>query len=80
MNRFSDVLHESVRHMSLALPFELFRFWLRIYGEIEIENRLPDDKIAYSYPFFKPLNKSMVIIHYIPCLFLPNWSFKGTQD
>jgi hypothetical protein len=40
-----------------------------------IEKRLPDsqswgvDKIAYRYNFFKPLNKSMVIGHYIPGLF-----------
>jgi hypothetical protein len=34
-----------------------------------IEKRLPVDKIACSYNFFKPLNKSMVIVHYIPGLF-----------
>jgi hypothetical protein len=41
-----------------------------------IEKRLPDspsrevDKIAYTVDtiFFKPLNKSMVIVHYIPGL------------
>jgi hypothetical protein len=39
------------------------------------EKRLPDspsrgvDKNAYRYNFFKPLNKSMVIEHYIPGLF-----------
>jgi hypothetical protein len=39
-----------------------------------IEKRLPDspswgvDKIACRYNFFKPLNKSMVIVHYIPAL------------
>jgi hypothetical protein len=44
-----------------------------------IEKRLPDsasrgvDKIAYRYN----LNKSMVIVHYIPGLFFVNWSFKG---
>jgi hypothetical protein len=49
-----------------------------------IEKRLPNlpswevDKVAYRYNFFyKPLNKSMVIVHYIPGLFLLNWSFKG---
>jgi hypothetical protein len=37
-----------------------------------IEKRLPYsasrgvDKNAYRYNFFKPLNKSMVIVHYIP--------------
>jgi hypothetical protein len=37
-----------------------------------IEKRSPSrevDKIAYRYNFFKPLNKSMVIVHYIPGLF-----------
>jgi hypothetical protein len=40
-----------------------------------IEKRLPDspsrgvDKIAKDTIFFKPLNKSMVIVHYIPGLF-----------
>jgi hypothetical protein len=40
-----------------------------------IEKRLPDspsrgvDKNAYRYSFFKPLNKSMVIVHYIPGFF-----------
>jgi hypothetical protein len=38
------------------------------------EKRLPDsprggvDKIAYRYNFYKPLNKSMVIVHNIPGL------------
>jgi hypothetical protein len=27
------------------------------------------DKISYRYNFFKPLNKSMVIVHYIPSLY-----------
>ena len=40
-----------------------------------IEKRLPDspsrgvDKNAYRYNFFKPLNKSMVIVHHIPGFF-----------
>jgi hypothetical protein len=40
-----------------------------------IEKRLPDspsrgvNKIAYRYNIFKPLNKSIVIVHYIPGLF-----------
>jgi hypothetical protein len=40
-----------------------------------IEKRLPDsasrgvDKNAYRYNFFKSLNKSLVIVHYIPGLF-----------
>jgi hypothetical protein len=40
-----------------------------------LENRLPAlvsrgvDKIAWSIHFFKPLNNSLVIVHYIPDLF-----------
>jgi hypothetical protein len=40
-----------------------------------IEKRLPDspsrgvDKNAYRYKFFQPLNKSMVLVHYISGLF-----------
>jgi hypothetical protein len=40
-----------------------------------IEKRLPNspsrgvDKIALRYNFFKPLNKSMVIVHYVPGFF-----------
>jgi hypothetical protein len=43
-----------------------------------IEKRLRDslsrgvDKIAYRYNFFKPVNKSMVIVHYIHGLFFAN--------
>ena len=47
-----------------------------VFAEIfVIEKRLPDspsrgvDKNAYRYKFFKPLNKSMVIVHNIPGLF-----------
>ncbi len=46
-----------------------------------IEKRLPDspsrgfDKIAYRYNFFKPLNISMVIVHYIPGLFFAKLIF-----
>jgi hypothetical protein len=58
---------------SLTLPFEPFRFSLRIRGEIRSRKmtrrvgestRLPIDTI-----FFKPLNKSIVIVHNIPGLF-----------
>jgi hypothetical protein len=48
-----------------------------------IIKRLPDspsqgvNKNAYRYNFFKPLNKSMVIVHYIPGLFFAKLSFKG---
>jgi hypothetical protein len=49
---FPRFLHKSVRHRSLTLNFEPFRFWLRVRGNIdfgfefaeifEIEKRLPD--------------------------------------
>jgi hypothetical protein len=36
-------------------------------------------RFSIELPFFpyKLLNKSIVIVHYIPGFFLPNWSFKG---
>jgi len=46
-----------------------------------IEKQLPDSpsrgvgKIAYRYNFSKPLNKSMVIVHYIPGLFFAKLIF-----
>jgi hypothetical protein len=46
-----------------------------------IEKRLPDlpsrgvNKIAYRYNFFKPLNKSMVIVHYISGFFFAKLIF-----
>ncbi len=33
---FPRFLHKSVRHRSLTLHFELFRFWLRILGNVRI--------------------------------------------
>ncbi len=38
-----------------------------------IEKRL--DKIAYRYNFFKPLNISKVIVHYIPGFFFAKLIF-----
>jgi hypothetical protein len=35
------------------------------------------DKIAYRYNFFKPLKKSMVMVHYIPGFFFAKLIFKG---
>jgi hypothetical protein len=59
---FLGILHKSVRHRSLTLHFEQFRFWLRIRGDIRNRKTTPQsrgvDKIAYRYNFFKPLNKS----------------------
>jgi hypothetical protein len=57
-------------------------FGFEFAGIFVIVKQLPDspsrgvDKIAKSYNFFKPLNKSMVIVHNLPGLFLLNWSFK----
>jgi hypothetical protein len=52
---------------------EPFRFWLRIRGDIrKLKNDSPTRRIGESTKkptdtiFFKPLNKSMVIVHYIP--------------
>jgi hypothetical protein len=42
-----------------------------LYSKIDSPRR-GVDKIAWSIHFFKPLNNSFVIVH-----FLPNWSFKG---
>jgi hypothetical protein len=63
---FLGVLQKSVRHRFLTLNFEPFRYGLRIRGDIRNRKttRMPIDTI-----FFKPLNKSMVIVHYIPGFF-----------
>jgi hypothetical protein len=73
---FLGFFHKSVPHESLTLPFEPFRFWLRIRGDIcNWKNDSPTGRVGESTRlpidiiFFKPLNKSMVILHYIPCLF-----------
>ncbi len=56
---FLGALHKSVRHRSLTLHFEPFRFWLRIRGDIRNQKRLPDspsrgvDKNAYRYKCFQ---------------------------
>jgi hypothetical protein len=70
---FLGFLQKSVRHRFLTLNFEPFLFGLRIRGDIRNQKttrrvgestRMPIDTI-----FFKPLNKSMVIVHYIPGFF-----------
>ena len=63
---FLGFLQKSVRHRFLTLHFEPFRFGLRIRGDIHNRKttRMPIDII-----FFKPLNKSMVIVHHIPDFF-----------
>jgi hypothetical protein len=63
---FLGFLHKLNPHRSLTLPFEPFRFWLRIRGV---------DKTAYRYNFFKHLNKSMVIVNYISGLFFAKLVF-----
>ncbi len=71
---FLWLLQKLVPHRSLTLPFEPFRFWLRIRGDIR--NRKPTRRVGESTRLpidtsvFKLLNQSMVLIHYIPGLFL----------
>ncbi len=43
---FLGFLHKSVPHESLALPFQPFRFWLRILGDIR--NRKTTPRLAKS--------------------------------
>ncbi len=38
---FLGVLQKSVPHKSLTLPFEPFRFWLRLRGDIHIRKTIP---------------------------------------
>jgi hypothetical protein len=49
-----------------------------------IEKRLAESgvtRLPINTIFFKPLNKSMVIVHYIPgFFFLPNWSIKFCKN
>ena len=67
INRFSlGPLHYMSSRSDFGFEFsEIFVF----------ENRLPAlvsrgvNKIAWSIHFFKPLNNSIVIVHYIPGLF-----------
>jgi hypothetical protein len=41
MRIFLGVLQKLVPHRSLTLPFELFRFWLRIRGDINNRKTTP---------------------------------------
>ncbi len=73
---FLRFLHKSVPHESLTLPFELFRFWLRIRRDIHNRKTTPryilthrvgeSTRFSRVVLFFKLLNKSVVIVHYIP--------------
>jgi hypothetical protein len=58
---FLGFLHKPVRHRSITLRFEPFRFWLQIRGDICNRKTTPQlaesgvNKNAYRYNFFKPL-------------------------
>jgi hypothetical protein len=67
-------LHKSLWPRSLTLPFEPFRFLLRILGDIHIRKSTPrmgesSTRLPGVSIFVKPLNNSIVIVHYIPGLF-----------
>jgi hypothetical protein len=74
---FLGLLHKPVQYRSITLRFISSRsdFGFEFAEVFVIKKRLPDspsrgvDKNAYRYIFFKALNKSMVIVHYIPCFF-----------
>ncbi len=70
---FSMFLHKSLWPRSLTLPIKPFRFWLRILGDIRIRKSTPRIGESTTLPgvsiFFKPLDNSIVIVHYIPGLF-----------
>jgi hypothetical protein len=73
---FLGFVQKSVRHRSLTLQFELLRFWLQIRGDIcnkkndSLTRRVGElTRLPIYTIFFKTLNKSMVILHYIPGLF-----------
>ncbi len=70
INRFGKgPLHYISSHSDFSFQFsEIF----------VIEKRLAEsgvDKIAYRYNFFKPLNKSIVILYYIPGFFFAKLIF-----
>jgi hypothetical protein len=71
---FPRFLHKSLWPTSLTLHFEPFRFWLRIRGDIRIRKTTPRIGESTRLPgvsiFLKPLNNSIVIVHYIPGQFL----------
>jgi hypothetical protein len=80
---FLGFLHKLDPHRSLTLPFEPFRFWLRIRGDIRNRKKTPyspsreSTRLHIGTIFFNPLNKSMVIVNYNLPYFLINWSLKG---
>jgi hypothetical protein len=72
---FWGFLHKPVRHRSLTLRFDLFDFGFEFAEIFVIEKRLLTHRVGESTRlpidtiFFKPLNKSMVIVQYIPGFF-----------
>jgi hypothetical protein len=71
---FLGFLQKSVQHRFLTVHFEPFRFGLRIRGDIRNRKTTPrlvgeSTRIPIDTIFFKHLNKSMVILHYIPGFF-----------
>jgi hypothetical protein len=80
---FLGFLHKPVWHYrSLTLRSEPFHFSSE-FSEIHNQKRFPNslsrgvDNIAYTVDtvFFKPLDKSMVIVHYIPGSFFAKLIF-----
>jgi hypothetical protein len=67
---FGGVLHKLVWHRSLTLHFEHSDFDFKFAETFVIKKQLPDlTRLLLDTIFFKPFNKSMVIVHYIPGLF-----------
>jgi hypothetical protein len=61
-------LHYGSSRSNFSCEFwEIFEIEKRLPTRVGESTRLPVDK-----KFFKPLNKSLVIVHYIPGFFLPN--------
>jgi hypothetical protein len=64
---FLGFLHKLFWHRSLTLHFEPFRFWLRILGDIRNQKTTrgvgESTRMPINTIFFKPLNKSMVIVY-----------------
>jgi hypothetical protein len=60
-------LHKSVWHKSFTVHFEPFQFWLQIRGDIRNRKTTPrldeSTRMPIDTSFFKPLNKSMMLVH-----------------
>ncbi len=70
---FVGFLQKSVRHRLFTLHFKPFRFGLRIRGDIRNRKTTPrhgeSTRMLIDTIFVIPLNKSMVIVYYIPGFF-----------